>query len=406
MTSSPELVLHVWPSRWDLPTFTAECLASVIYLQLAIPGEFVVEESINPDLSPNGQLPYLSHGEVYIASYSSIVKYVSGLHKPTATRDQDQNEDDSDNQMPSLSDLSAHLNRVQQSQQVAWLEYVFSNLGDLVACSVFTLRHNYYESSRKSLAELFPVPQRYYIPDRLRESYRTRLEAAGLWSISAEEAEEEKREKKAQRGTSLAHDSVIQEAFGREKVLDKARTSLDLLNSLLGNKHFFFGEKISTIDVSVAAHILLLTEPQLPNTLLRDLVVESYPTLYKHAKFLFSFSLPASDSAMEHLFTGTTLYANKSDSIIFPSIKPLPRRRPTNRNSGKQRSEKSEEEKEFDRMRWAWLGMSVLGVFTWMWYMGIRIELRPKGGGDEDDEDDEEEEEPESEEESDEEGEE
>ena len=59
-------------------------------------------------------------------------------------------------------------------------------------------------------------------------------------------------------------------------------------------------------------------------------------------------------------------------------------------------------------MRWAWLGMSVLGVFTWMWYMGIRIELRPKGGGDEDDEDDEEEEEeePESEEESDEEGEE
>ena len=56
MTSSPELVLHIWPSRWDLPTFTAECLASVIYLQLAIPGEFVVEESINPDLSPNGAL--------------------------------------------------------------------------------------------------------------------------------------------------------------------------------------------------------------------------------------------------------------------------------------------------------------------------------------------------------------
>ena len=53
--------------------------------------------------------------------------------------------------------------------------------------------------------------------------------------------------------------------------------------------------------------------------------------------------------------------------------------------------------------------MSVLGVITWMWYMGIRIELRPKGGSDEDDEDDEdeeEEEEPESEEGSDEEGEE
>ena len=220
--------------------------------------------------------------------------------------------------------------------------------------------------------------------------------------------------------------------------MDKARTSLDLLNSLLGNKHFFFGEKISSIDVSVAAHILLLTEPQLPNTLLRDLVVESYPALYKHAKFLFSFSLPASDSAMEqslslsssfdfidahnelprnssvHLpYSPVSLRVRPSTptnltQLFFPLLNPSPRKRPTNRNSGKQRSEKSEEEKEFDRMRWAWLGMSVLGVFTWMWYMGIRIELRPKGGGDEDDEDDEEEEEeePESEEESDEEGEE
>ena len=69
------------------------------------------------------------------------------------------------------------------------------------------------------------MPQRYYLPDRLRETYRSRLEAAGLWSISSEEAEEEKREKRAKKVTSLAQDSVIQEAFGREKVHRSCRDS-------------------------------------------------------------------------------------------------------------------------------------------------------------------------------------
>lgn len=52
--SDSELVLHVWPSGWDLPSINAECLAVIIYAQLAIPGEFVVEECTDPDLSPNG----------------------------------------------------------------------------------------------------------------------------------------------------------------------------------------------------------------------------------------------------------------------------------------------------------------------------------------------------------------
>lgn len=51
---SGELVLRIWPSLWDLPSFTPECVAAVLYLQHALPGEFVVEECTNPDLSPNG----------------------------------------------------------------------------------------------------------------------------------------------------------------------------------------------------------------------------------------------------------------------------------------------------------------------------------------------------------------
>jgi sorting and assembly machinery component 37 len=34
---------------------------------------------------------------------------------------------------------------------------------------------------------MFPVPQKYYVPTRIRDSYHQRLLAAGLWKPFAEE---------------------------------------------------------------------------------------------------------------------------------------------------------------------------------------------------------------------------
>lgn len=48
------LVLHIWPGQWGLPSFDPICLATVLYLQLAIPGKFCVAETSNPDSSPTG----------------------------------------------------------------------------------------------------------------------------------------------------------------------------------------------------------------------------------------------------------------------------------------------------------------------------------------------------------------
>ncbi len=53
-SANDELVLHVWPGKWDLPTINPECLAAILYAQIVAPGGFVVEECTNPDLSPNG----------------------------------------------------------------------------------------------------------------------------------------------------------------------------------------------------------------------------------------------------------------------------------------------------------------------------------------------------------------
>jgi len=42
------------------------------------------------------------------------------------------------------------------------------------------------------LASVLPLPQRYYVPQRLRDVHRPRLEASGLWTTSDFEEEEKK----------------------------------------------------------------------------------------------------------------------------------------------------------------------------------------------------------------------
>ncbi|KAH8116808.1 Tom37 C-terminal domain-containing protein [Phellopilus nigrolimitatus] len=399
LTSDHELALHVWPSRWDLPTFTPECLAAILYAQLTIPGKFVLEECTDPDLSPNGQLPYITHGLACVASFPSIIKYIAGLRRPTETEDE-REERSGDDAGP--TDLSAALSPQERAQQTAWLAYVSANLGDLVACSFYTLRHNYYEYARPILAELFSAPQRYYLPDRLRDSYKPRLEAAGLWSIHAEEVEEEKRKR-----TGVANQSAISEAFGKEKVLDKARTTLNLLSGLLGDKLFFFHDRPSTLDVLVAAHILLLTYPPLPNDLLRALVADSYPTLHAHARRMHtrtlspisqmqsvssspSASLPSStfdlvDVQSRPVRVPDPLRVRSAPAVDFAHfasslVLPFPRHIARSKSVARPKSKADE---EFARMRWAWYGLSLLGVVGWVWATGLRIVILRKEDPDE-----------------------
>ena len=108
----------------------------------------------------------------------------------------------------------------------------------------------------------FPLPQRYYVPERIRESYKPRLIAANLWKIP--EIEEEKaftgfqrltgrkrkdKEQKAKikkmherekvcfaaRGYSLGFRSLI-----ATQVLEHAKTILDIYSNSLGSKKFFY----------------------------------------------------------------------------------------------------------------------------------------------------------------------
>lgn len=70
------------------------------------------------------------------------------------------------------------------------------------------------------LGSLFPVPQRYFVPSKLREAYQPRLESAGLWFPTLPDDEEKKKtpfEKQLRQKPTLNKKKLLM-TFQREKV--------------------------------------------------------------------------------------------------------------------------------------------------------------------------------------------
>jgi len=126
MSLSPELILHVWPGRWDLPSIDLACLEAITYLQLTCPGHYALIETTDPDLSSTGQLPFLKHRHVEVGTLPSIISYVSSLdHR--AFHGQEDEYPTGLNLHLDAGILSKHL-----SQRPAWRAYIETQLGDLV----------------------------------------------------------------------------------------------------------------------------------------------------------------------------------------------------------------------------------------------------------------------------------
>lgn len=250
---APGIVLHIWPGRWDLPSFDPLCLATVLYLQVTIPGKFRLIECSNSDSSPTGvldhcllpyykkftlhrtlgQLPFLLHEQVSVSSFTSIVKYISRIKD---------------------ADLDQDLSPRERAQRTAWYAHVESHLGDLVVChspssrkphsrvpqysNFYTNQDNWTKLVNPALASMFPIPQKYYVPGRMRDAYFQRLVAAGLWKETTEEKPSESpfpRDAKPLEKMRLKNVSTLSRAFDREKVQAIQVRSIAILTLHLGH---------------------------------------------------------------------------------------------------------------------------------------------------------------------------
>jgi sorting and assembly machinery component 37 len=70
-----------------------------------------------------------------------------------------------------------------------------------------------------TLSSFYKIPQSYYVPRRIRQTYQVRLEATGLWTTSAEESEAEKPKRFGEKETEKDDKKeIFKNAFQRERV--------------------------------------------------------------------------------------------------------------------------------------------------------------------------------------------
>ncbi|KAG9019568.1 hypothetical protein FRB90_000476 [Tulasnella sp. 427] len=302
--------LYVWPGAWNLPSIDSQCLIAILYLQLSFPGRFTIVECANPDISPLGQLPFLVHGNHSVSTVSAIVAYLEGLEESTSPRPIE----GLDHEYPVTPALDHDLSPAEVAKTVAWTSYIDSNLGDLVLQSFYALAPNFRKLTLPTLASFLPIPQKYYIPSRLRDMYKPRLEAAGLWELADDDAADE-HGAAAQKATKWMRNPLdkakegtvgeeppeqVKKAFAREKVIERAKSTFQLLADLIPEGSFAFGERPTPLDIHLTAHVLLILHAPLPNPLLRTLVLESFPTLVDHALLVRTFAFPSQPFPITH----------------------------------------------------------------------------------------------------------
>ncbi|KAH9854213.1 Tom37 C-terminal domain-containing protein [Lenzites betulinus] len=278
--TSRDLVLHIWPKYDSVLSFDVASSAVLLYLQLALPGQFSVAYSANPKLPPAGQLPFLTQGIDHASGLGPIVSYLQKLHH--------------------AHNLDAGLNSVHAAQLAEHIAHVQANYGDLVNHMLYALKDNWARVTKPALVSMLPVPQRYTVPARIRESHKVRLQEVDLWDVPEESEEEEKdeeeekhhrivsRKRRKKKSGTNAGPLQFKQAFGREKVVEKAKALFNLYDRLLGSHRFFNGrETPTTLDVVFAAHTHMLLDLRLPDPPVTT-TLESYPRLVVHCRAVLS----------------------------------------------------------------------------------------------------------------------
>ncbi|QRV85878.1 hypothetical protein RhiJN_13896 [Ceratobasidium sp. AG-Ba] len=272
------LVLHIWPAQWELPSIDPQCIAAVIYMQLTFPGRYSIVECSDPDQSPSGQLPFLTHEHNEISPLPSIIAYLDSLSR---------SESHSIN-----APVDAGLKPSQAQRSTVWKAYATSQLGDLLAHQMFV--EHYWTFTHGALAKLMPLPQRLYVPGRLRKMHRPRLESIGMWDAHfIEEPETLKPVIKTPEKPKVSSAQVYKHAFAKERLLERARTAFGLLSNLLQTDEFIHGDSPTSLDITIASHILPLLYIPFPNTVLSSELRTSFPELASHADRVLEYSRTA-----------------------------------------------------------------------------------------------------------------
>ncbi|KAL1411381.1 hypothetical protein Q8F55_002337 [Vanrija albida] len=217
------------------------------------------------------------------------------------------------------NDSDADLSAAQKAEADVWKAYIDGQVTDLVNHSLYSLPPNYPVIGAAQLAAC-PFPMNLYVPQRLKGIVKARLEAVGLWGVGGlhygEAAEEDQKRleesfvigpggtktDRAWSGWRAGREAAERKRkFGEETILQRARGAFDPLVRKLGQNKFFFGSMPTSLDIALFSQLTLVLSTNLPNSLLANLLRETYPVLAAHHDAMRATIFPGGWGAVRRL---------------------------------------------------------------------------------------------------------
>lgn len=203
------LKLHQYGARWELPSFDPFCLSAQAYMRLA-GVTFEEVPSNNPDVSPTSNLPLVQLGDDYVAGTNAIFTYVGNKTGKS---------------------LDSALNAEQKATAAAFIHLIETKLHPTLLYNWWAEKQNMGQTLVLPHFNSMVFPLGYVLP-RLKQ----RNVQSYLYTLN------------------LTQD---------EKVYNDAEECYAALADFLGDKHFFFGDSLSSLDAVAFGHLAIhLVAPQ------------------------------------------------------------------------------------------------------------------------------------------------
>ena len=120
-----------------------------------------------------------------------------------------------------------------------------------------------------------------------------------------------------------------------------------------------FFDRLSSVDVIVAAHILLLVDPPFPGPLIKDLINNSYPALVSYARRIYDQAFKEGHSPIQFISSSSSLWA------LIPAWPKAP----------VHSKPKSQEDISYNRMSWTFLGLAIGSLAAYLVVVGSQVQI-------------------------------
>ncbi|KAF3915884.1 Metaxin-1 [Arthrobotrys entomopaga] len=296
--------LHVWNRAFGLPSLDPECLAAIAFLSTAIPQDlWVLVESNNINLSPNGALPALKDGSRWIGGFDSIVSYLSSRSS-------------------GRSDIDRNLSRIQKAEAVAYRSFIRQTCLPIISLSLYITSRNWVQVTRPLYSTFIQFPIQYEIP----HSHHARAisTTSHLTSLIRDLAAEEHSSPIEPISAAIAGitTSTTKTKSSDTKETEKITTRVKLRNFVadfvdpirekLNRRNYFFGgNSPTTVDCLLVGYLSLLVYPDLPSSWAKEIMQQEFADVILYVENLKSVML-AEDGV-------THAEADEADKLTFGS---------------------------------------------------------------------------------------